>query len=279
MKNILVPIDYSDASLNAFVYALKLNQSYNAKIYLLHVFDMPLLNNNEDEDPEISEYNIHKKQHEERLQNMVEAYRHKYRYEYEVCTTAGGHTIEIQDFTSSHSIDMIVIGNSGMRGIKRWLFGTVAIHLLTQAYIPVIAVPPRTAYSPIKKILLITDYTDFLSDVNLDFLKHFYSKMCAELEVALINNCTLGERYKKSFLNWIDIEFRKEPHFIDMNSDDEIIEAVNKLVKELNIDVITGVPHPHNWMETLFLGKSTDKIPVICEKPLMTLPLTRESFI
>lgn len=278
IKKILVPIDYSDVSLNALKYALEFNKIHNAKIFLLHVFDMPALVNGSD-DPEIEEYDAHKAQHKEKLQHIVTSVSSKYPYEYEVCTTAGGHAIEIQDFTIRNTIDMVIIGNTGMGGIKRWLYGTVAIHLLTQSYIPVLAVPSGALYEPVKKMLLIIDYNDFLTDVNLDFLSKFCAQLEIELELALISNEEVDERYKKSFLRWVEIEFKKQPHFINMKTDEDIIEAVDKLTAELNIDVITGVPHAHNWMEILFLGKCINKVPVICKKPLMTLPLTRDSFI
>ena len=41
MKNILFPTDFSEAANNAFVYALKLAEQFDAKITTLHVYELP----------------------------------------------------------------------------------------------------------------------------------------------------------------------------------------------------------------------------------------------
>ncbi len=45
MKKILVPIDFSDTSENAFIYALEMAKSYKAQLILLHTFDLPFVDN------------------------------------------------------------------------------------------------------------------------------------------------------------------------------------------------------------------------------------------
>jgi len=41
MKKILFPTDFSEASINAFIYALKLADSIKGEIITLHVYDLP----------------------------------------------------------------------------------------------------------------------------------------------------------------------------------------------------------------------------------------------
>ena len=41
MKKILFPMDFSEASINAFIQALKLGDSIKGEIITLHVYDLP----------------------------------------------------------------------------------------------------------------------------------------------------------------------------------------------------------------------------------------------
>src|SRR5690349_18179594 len=43
MKKILVPLDFSETSENAFVYAIEMAKLYKAELVLLHTFELPIL--------------------------------------------------------------------------------------------------------------------------------------------------------------------------------------------------------------------------------------------
>ena len=43
MRKILVPVDFSDASENVFVYALEMAKLYKAELLSLHTFELPIL--------------------------------------------------------------------------------------------------------------------------------------------------------------------------------------------------------------------------------------------
>lgn len=274
MKKILVPIDYSEVSINAFKYALRFNEQYNASIFLLHVFDMPLLTEHEEVAP-YENYDSYRQQHKDKLQQLISQYKQNYNYEFEVFTTAGGHYIEIQDFVLRHSVDLVIIGNKGMGGMKRWFFGSVAKYLLTHARTPVISVPVTATFSPFKSILLVIDKYDFLTDFNIDFLKQVCEQFKATLKIGLIEKAEeTNEKYEKNFLNWLDVTLNVVPTIIPLKNDNNIVEEINGLVQKVQSDLIVTVPHPHTWIDILLLGKLQDNIPVICEKPIMTLPIT-----
>jgi hypothetical protein len=43
MKKILLPIDFSETSDNAFVYAIEMAKIFKAELILLHTFDLPIV--------------------------------------------------------------------------------------------------------------------------------------------------------------------------------------------------------------------------------------------
>lgn len=144
IRDILVPLDFSQGSLRALDYALSLVEP-DGEIYLLHVVDADFVTRISSEglgEPE--RVTVTLRQHaNEKLQQLVEALTvQKARLEYMV--VIGKPFAEILRVAADLDFSLIVLGTRGQRqgDIEELLFGSTAEKVLRATRIPVVCVPP-----------------------------------------------------------------------------------------------------------------------------------------
>ena len=140
-KKILVPTDFSSSAQQAFEYAIELNRSYNARLYLVHVLQ---------DFTDFSEFNLSPtilpqlyaefeenatKRLEELIQNLVPAPMNCDMY-----ILHGVAYYEITQFASDEAVDLIVIGSRGRTGLSHLIFGSTAEKVIKRAHCPVLTV-------------------------------------------------------------------------------------------------------------------------------------------
>lgn len=141
IERILIPTDFSESSRHALKYAIELNASFKARLFLIHVLQ---------DFTEFSEYNLSPsilpqlylefeenaaKRLEEMVTGMVPPDMH--------CDTYILHGVafyEIIQFSNQENVDLIVIGTRGRTGIKHVLFGNTADKVVKKAHCPVLTV-------------------------------------------------------------------------------------------------------------------------------------------
>lgn len=138
---ILIPTDFSKTSRHAFRYAVSLNGTLKARLFLLHVIN---------DFADLTEYSLSLSflpqiyseleqtatlKLEEMVTDMVPSDMH--------CDTFILHGIpfyEIVSFALSEQMDLIVMGSHGHTGLKHVLFGHTAEKVVKKAHCPVLTV-------------------------------------------------------------------------------------------------------------------------------------------
>ncbi len=147
VREILVPVDFSDHSHQALNYALELALSNSARLHIIHVIEPPVypatwsyaqvgLVESEKELCEASERELEelRKRLCDKCPNIV-------------TKTIIGQSAsdEINHYATVNEVDMISIATHGRRGLERFLFGSTTERVLRTAPCPVLAVrtPPH----------------------------------------------------------------------------------------------------------------------------------------
>ena len=137
-KRMLVPVDFSDCSLDALEYGALIAQRSNASLKLLHVLE-PVSYGLDFTLPHMAERESSKTAVTKRLSDLVSA------------LTSGGLASDflisgglpadsILDAARAQSVDVIVMGTHGRRGLSHALFGSVAESVLRRSSCPVLTV-------------------------------------------------------------------------------------------------------------------------------------------
>jgi nucleotide-binding universal stress UspA family protein len=125
MENILVPVDGSEQSLKAIVFAADLARHYNAVIHLLHVFKLTII-------PEgLGEYVVSDRVQLRALGDKIIAEAEEetkgHGIEHIEATVVEGDPAErIISYAKEHDVDIIVIGSRGLGTFKGLLLGSVS---------------------------------------------------------------------------------------------------------------------------------------------------------
>lgn len=137
-KNLLLPIDFSDSSLEAFEYAMHLAKWFDSSITLLHAVE-PL--------PYSVDFNLTHPIENRQLREQVQARlseltdllkREGLTADYQV---KGKHTTDaIVEGLADTGADLIVMGTHGHQGLRRLLMGSVAASVLRETSCPILTV-------------------------------------------------------------------------------------------------------------------------------------------
>ncbi len=157
--HILVPTDFSDASLRALKYAQAIAGRENSEILLVHV-NQPVNPVIPPEAAWIDESEIFERQ-QEQLDQSAAALRSE-GFRAESLSLAGDLQDEVFSAAKQHKVDLIVLGTHGDRGLERFLAGSDAEVVLRHALCPVVALGPavpdsRHATWPPREVLCVTD--------------------------------------------------------------------------------------------------------------------------
>jgi nucleotide-binding universal stress UspA family protein len=141
LKQILVPIDFSDCSISALDYARALAQKFGAKLVLLHVVEPTAY-------PE--SYLVTPETVDETNQNLLGAARERldavkqramaYGLAAEALVRMGRAQSEIPDTAKATGVDLIVMGTHGYRAVKHVLLGGTAERVVRTSACPVLTV-------------------------------------------------------------------------------------------------------------------------------------------
>jgi universal stress protein A len=140
VTNILVPLDFSDASHAALQYACRLADGLHASLHLLHVVEPAAVASGYMEvyvpSPELLE-RFEEEGH--RLLHDALTAEERAKYRAVLAQRTGQPAAEILDYLAGHGrIDLIVMATHGRGGVARLLMGSVADRVVRSARCPVL---------------------------------------------------------------------------------------------------------------------------------------------
>ncbi|PSQ82288.1 MAG: universal stress protein [Bacteroidetes bacterium QS_1_63_11] len=138
VRNILVPIDFSDASLNALRHAKQLALTHGAQITLLHAVEEVVYPSAYGIEPA----NLPGPQVIGRVEaNLADLARTEIGYEHVMVQANLGYAPStILDYTQEHEVDLITIATHGRSGLERMLLGSVTERVVRRAPAPAFVV-------------------------------------------------------------------------------------------------------------------------------------------
>jgi len=138
---ILVAVDFSDSSVEALRYAVKIGEKFDARLLLLHVIHDPA---------ETPGFYVAKKagkkvlrNMEQSAQQMMEEFVAENVKGYEKCETRiipGLPAVQTLQLARKEKVDLIVVGSRGRGGLERFMLGSVADKVIRGAPCPVLTV-------------------------------------------------------------------------------------------------------------------------------------------
>ena len=138
LERILVPVDFSDCSLDALEYAVVVAQQAKASLMLLHVLE-PVSYGLDFSFVHIGTREQERERWTKRMEELISSHQHSH-VPMESRLRGGTPADSILDSAQTLPCDLIVMGTHGRRGISHTVSGSIAEAVLRKARCPVLAV-------------------------------------------------------------------------------------------------------------------------------------------
>ncbi|MCF8275710.1 MAG: universal stress protein [Flavobacteriales bacterium] len=268
MKNILVPFDFSHNSRNALEYAAHFAKKMNAKLHIFHAYDRSEVLEGVKVATAISAMKDTKKKMTKQFGLSSD----------DVITQVlqGEFIEEILGCLEKLTIDMVVIGTRGSSGLRELLVGSNTVNLMKEVRgIPMLVVPEKADYIPLRSILLCSDLHEIADDDALDIVKEIAMKFEADVRLAHVELGTGLPTYEKV------LEKRREMHIFEPEVDCTYKRIVAKDIltgmkfymdKKSDNDMVAMVYREHTFIQTIFGMNHTHEMAYHTNVPLLVLP-------
>lgn len=276
MKKILLPTDFSNNSINAINYATKIFSDVPCTFYVLNVFRIPHLTNEELLDQSIS--NLAKVEDElymaskQELDSLLNKISHNDKHVFETLSDYNLLSFAVKEVIDKKDIELIVMGTKGATGAKEIFLGSNASDIIMKTTCDVIAVPEHSAFSPPREIVFPSDFQINYDKKDLAPLLNFAEMHGSKLRIIhFTDKDDLNELQHQnklildSFLTHIDHSY----HFLSI---DDFEEGINCFIQSRGtIDMIAIIARHYNFFERLFFKPKVKVLSFHSKVPLFVI--------
>jgi nucleotide-binding universal stress UspA family protein len=273
IHNILVPTDFSECSKNALKGAAIIARKFNAKIYLLHAYTMPVMATDAGVHVlagDVNDFEGDIKRHFKELHEDIRLLDDVETEDLLVCDFTKD---AITESAEKYNIDLVVMGTVGAGGLEEILIGSNTYGIISENKFPLLAVPVDADLSQIQKIVFAGDYLKIPSESTvLGPLKAMSGKFGAEIHIVHIGEALVLDTEKSEQARKLDLEFKNLPHHYHFEVSDNVEAGINRYVDENGIDIVTVTHRHRRFIEKVFKTSWTKKMALHCYVPLLVLP-------
>lgn len=270
--NILVPTDFSDLSLVAIEYGVKMANRMNGTVTLLHVMDgvvKPTRASLQEEAKAISREASALAR--ERFAPVVEEAERFNTTNHPVAVKirrgrSFSNTVRL--FTKRNKIGLIVMGTKGASGLSKYVLGSNTVSVMEASRIPVLAVPARARFKNFKNIVYAADLKYLEAEVAA--MKPYLKLLDATLHVLHVCDRKADWAQLQTGVKDIlkQVEYRKST--VTIRAGKPVDRAIDSYVRELKADLVTMFTHRRTAYENLFHRSMTKKMAFQSHVPLLT---------
>jgi nucleotide-binding universal stress UspA family protein len=275
MKKILVPLDFSETSDNAFVYALEMAKLLKAELVLLHTFEIPVVDTQGLAFNYATVYNSvelanfeHFREKLPKLRNIA-LERNLDHISLNHILMNGDLLYSIKKVVSEENIDIVVMGTNGAEGWMASLVGTNTGSVINNVGVTVLSVPAEAKFEQIKTIAFTTRFRK--KDIEalikvLFYAKKFRAKVkCLYVKTSNsdVNSETVN-RWKSHFEDEEDLQFFVIPN-------DDVPCTIEDFLDNQNVDMLAMLTYKRNFFAALFTTTTTQKLSYYLRTPILAL--------
>ena len=276
MLKILIPTDFSDASMQANKYAINFASGIGGEIYFFHAYHFPVT------DPMAPAYGStgnlshstdlmeeHEKNMKNQMINLCSETRNVLpdSVQCEFILKPGFFVDQMLETINEENIDLVIMGTKGASGIKEAIFGSNTADVLEKASCPVLAVPEEANLHTLERIIFTSDYDE--RDIKkIAKLHQLFKPFNPQILIVHISEKDNKSKHKDDFQNKLnsvgpDLEIKEFKN-------DDVLEGINEAVHEVNADMVAMTNRKKGFFEGLFSKNITKQMVYHTKIPLFT---------
>lgn len=289
---VLVPVDFSNLSIQAATAAFGLADCHDTTIVFYHTYIDPyvagtiqLTDSRNYENSEAASREVFLAKANAQMRHFTQRIKELIKVgdlppvKFDTCVAEGVPEDSINDYTKARNPFMIVMGTRGSRQKEADMIGSVTAEVLDKCRFPVLALPDGTSlsHSRISKILFLSnlEQEDILA---IDTLYRLFPKAAAMVTMAtlpakkrlIMRNSSDSAKALKDYCN---ANFRNYSFTIAPIGLNGASEQFGKLEQENNFDLIVVPNKKKNAFSRLFNPSVANRILFSADKPMLVIPV------
>ncbi len=271
LQKLLVPVDFSPASINAVQYAVRLAQPFKASVCLMHAYMPtmvePYMAVNMQEALLRQQEGIALTYFEDLSAEIPAEILSNIQLSYSI--KMGPTTEEILETGKEINADHIVMGMHGSSSLGKKILGSVTMRVVQSAHCPVLIIPHDVTYKPIKNIGYATNFEaedPRIIDNLIDMAKVYHASLhCVHVR----QHGKQIDEYKQDILQKAYAYDAKLRHIdFDLIDYPKLIEGLTNYIQSQEIDVLAMLTHKRGVFGHLFHPSQTKKMAIQTPIPL-----------
>ncbi|WP_457616816.1 universal stress protein [Lutibacter sp.] len=276
MKNILVPIDFSDQAEYAAKVASKIARLTNSKIYLLHMLELPTGvidptsygTSNNSPTSLLFLKRAHEKFEEFKKSDFLEGLDVEDSVQFHKAFDG------IIDESKKRDIDLIVMGSKGSSGLEEMLVGSNTEKVVRNSEVPVLVVKEDIEDFKIQNIVFASNFKyeyRVAFQKILDFATLFDAKLHL-LKINTIHNFETTKESSDAIRNFIN-DFDLGDYSLNIYNDVSVEAGILNFSKVIDADIILLNTHGRRGLAHLFNGSIGEDLANHSKLPVATFKI------
>jgi len=259
MNTVIVPVDFSEPSLHAARYAAEFLSTHGGVTILLYHHQM------KGAAPTSAERNLEELKAELMTGNGLNI---------ETLVYQGTDFIEDLDRAVRHKrAELVIMGITERSTFGQVFIGSYTIKMAETKSCPVLIVPEKSLFRPVKNVMLASDFKDALEATPSAPIKDVLNISRPNLHIVNVDPnhyISLSESYEKEKADLLQMFGDYNPEFYFMRLYD-VDEALNLFAEEKNIDMIVVVQRNYSFVEKLFKRSRTKTLSYQSHVPILVV--------
>lgn len=257
MHRVIIPVDFSETSLNAARYTAKMLAGKEDTTAILY-------HNYESHDDIDIAHNYQESLKKEFIKTGVKNV---------VCENEMGGDLIDNISRMAHTIraTLIIMGITGKSAVRQAMFGSNTLKLIDKNLYPVMIIPPDAAYNGINNVAFASDFKNVVATTPAPLITSVLEMFNPKLHIVNVNKDIYVslpsemENEKNKLLQMFD-KFHTECYFITMN---DFYQAIDNFVKDYAIDVLITIPKHQSNSTSLFKSSHTKRLAYHSHIPIL----------
>lgn len=277
MKNILLPTDFSENSLNAIKYAVQLFKNQECNFILLNTFT-PIVYRVEYMETGAAQFGLLDAMKEtsknglNTVQQKIESEFKNPKHTFSQISSFNMLTTEIDNLYEENAMDLVVMGTQGASGLKEILFGSNTVHVIENTKCPLLAIPNDFTFNDPTEILFPSDYGIDYTEKQLKPIKDITSLYNSKLNFFHVSYSSELSDFKETNRQTLENYFKEIKHSFHTVYDGNIVEEITKFQTEANVDLLVMINNKQSFFENLFFGSDIKRIGFHVSIPFLVIP-------
>jgi nucleotide-binding universal stress UspA family protein len=257
MKDFIIPVDFSETSLNAARYAAAmLSGKANTRVILYNMFK------DEEESQTATQY----------LESLKAELEQKGVANIETIKELGTDLIDnLGRLAYQKTAELIIMGISEKDEWRQLFIGSNTVKMAEQNVCPVMIIPQTARYNGITNIALTSDFKDVDGTTPELAIKTVLDIFSCKLHIVNVDNehyVSLTQEYltERGKMQKMFAEYNPEFYFIGMN---DFYEAIEQFSTDKNIDLLIVIPKNHSFINSIFSHSHTKKLAFRSSVPIL----------